>query len=88
MKGRLPKWKERSLFEKFLSCLVIVFGVLAITVIILEPTGANNKFFSLFFSLELLSLGLVHYNYNKGGSIAIVVMALAYLVLTFVKMFW
>ena len=89
MKNRLPKWKERNLFDKVFSVLVVVFALLAITFIILESVGVNvnERLDSLFLSFELLSLGVLYYKYNKPISILLLSVETLALVLTLINIF-
>lgn len=53
-KNKLPVWKERTNKEKIFTCLTILFGLIAITFIILETTNINipDRLDSIFLSLE------------------------------------
>ena len=90
MRSRLPMLKERSVFEKVFTCLVVIFALLAMTFIVLESAGVkvNGRLDSLFLSLELLSLGILYYRYNKIISIVLIAIESVSLVLTIIKMFW
>lgn len=89
MKKELPKWSERTLVEKILTCLVIIFGVIAIIFIILELLNINmpKRLDSLFIDLELLSIGLLNYKYNKKLSLVLLVLCAVSLVITLLDMF-
>lgn len=89
MKKELPKWSERTLAEKILTCLVIIFGVIAIIFIILELLNINmpKRLDSLFIDLELLSIGLLNYKYNKKLSLVLLVLCAVSLVITLLDMF-
>ena len=89
MKKELPKWSERTLAEKILTCLVIIFGVIAIVFIILELLNISipKRLDSLFIDLELLSIGLLNYKYNKKLSLVLLILCAVSLVITILDMF-
>ena len=89
MKKELPKWSERTLAEKILTCLVIIFGVIAIAFIILELLNISipKRLDSLFIDLELLSIGLLNYKYNKKLSLVLLILCTVSLVITILDMF-
>ena len=89
MKKELPKWSERTLAEKILTCLVIIFGVIAIAFIILELLNISipKRLDSLFIDLELLSIGLLNYKYNKKLSLVLLILCAVSLVITILDMF-
>ena len=88
-KKELPRWSERTLVEKILTCLVIVFGLLAIIFIILELLNISitKRLDSLFIDLELMSIGVLNYKYNKKLSLVLLILCAVSLVITFLDMF-
>ena len=84
----LPKWKERTLLEKIFTCLILLFGILAITFIILETVEVNvpNRLDSLFLYLELMCIGAVNYKYNKSLAIFLLVMCAISIIITLINM--
>ena len=86
--NKLPKWNERTLFEKIFTCLVAVFGILAITFIILETAEVNvpNRLDSMFISLELLCIGILSYRYNKPLATILIIICVLSLVRTIINM--
>lgn len=84
----LPKWKERTLIEKIITCLIVVFAILAITFIILETAEVNvpNRLDSLFLFLELMCIGALNYKYNKSLSIFLLVMCGISIIITIINM--
>lgn len=84
----LPKWKERTLIEKIITCLIVVFAILAITFIILETAEVNvpNRLDSLFLFLELMCIGALNYKYNKSLSIFLLVVCGISIIITIINM--
>ena len=84
----LPKWKERTLLEKLFTCLVLLFGILAITFIILETAEVNvpNRLDSIFLFLELMCIGALNYKYNRSFSIFLLAMCGISIIITIINM--
>ena len=83
---KLPKWNERTLLERIFTCLVVLFGILAITAIILETVEVNiyNKLDSIFLYLELICIGVINWKHNKTLAIFLIVMCGIFLILAII----
>ena len=87
-KNKLPVWNERTNKEKIFTCLTILFGLIAITFIILETANINipDRLDSIFLSLELICLGIFYYKYSKPLSLTLLSISVLGLILSIINM--
>lgn len=86
--NKLPKLGERTLFEKIVTCLIILFAIQALIFIILETANVNvpQNLDSLFIYLELICFGILNYKYNKRISVILFIFGGIALLLTLIKL--
>ena len=84
------KWKDKLLYEKTFTVLVIVFAIATLAMIILD-TIYNNRLLSrlsnICLILELISVCIANYRLNKKIYKVLIFVELIFLLLTLIRFF-
>lgn len=85
------KWKDKLLYERIFTVLVIVFAITALTMIAVDIIYDNNrllsKLSSLFIILELISGCIANFRANKKLYTVLITIELLILILSLIRIF-
>ena len=78
-------WKDRTIYEKILTILIVLFGIMTIALAILEKFYNLDAIYSSISLCTLLIIeGILYLKHSKKVSIALIILAIVSLILSLI----